>query len=72
MTASVIRAMEEMGILAVEEQRAYRNPLGEMKRERKRLVLNEEQRQAVERINWSYRSPLDILELRIETRSPNR
>ncbi|MEY8389946.1 primosomal protein N' [Lachnospiraceae bacterium] len=51
-TPTVIRAMEEMGMLAVEEKRAYRNPLGEMKQEKKRLVLNREQSQAVERI-WT-------------------
>ncbi len=49
-TAAVIRAMENMGILKVEEKRAYRNPLKEMKQSRKQLVLNDEQRRAVERI----------------------
>ena len=46
--AAVIRAMENMGILRVEEKRAYRSPLREMKQSRKRVVLNEEQRQAVD------------------------
>lgn len=51
-TTSVIRAMEGLGILTVEEKRTYRNPLGDMKKGGKRLVLNEEQKQAVEHI-WS-------------------
>lgn len=49
-TASVVRAMEGLGILKMEEKRAYRNPLGEMKKSGRRLVLNEEQNQAVERV----------------------
>ncbi len=52
MTASVIRKMEEMGILCVEEKRAYRSPLGEMKRGGGRIVLNQEQQRVVERI-WN-------------------
>lgn len=50
MTAAIIRKMEEMGILCVEEKRAYRSPLGEMARSKKRLVLNEGQERVVERI----------------------
>lgn len=51
MTAAVVRAMEEMGILTVEEQRTYRNPLGEMKRSgARRPILNEGQKAAAERI----------------------
>lgn len=50
MTAAVIRTMEEMGILSVQSSRAYRNPLGEMKREEKRLILNENQQRIVEHI----------------------
>ncbi len=49
-TASVVRAMEGLGILTVEEKRTYRNPLGEMKKSGRRLVLNAEQNQAVEQI----------------------
>lgn len=54
MTAAVIRVMEEMGILIVEEKRAYRSPLGEMKYGGKKLVLNEGQQKAVERIWKDY------------------
>ena len=54
MTAAVIRAMEELGILTVEEKRAYRNPLGEMKQEKKQIKLSQEQNQAVEKIWTDY------------------
>lgn len=49
-TAAVIRAMEELGILKVETSRSYRNPLKSMKQEEKRIVLNTEQSGVVERI----------------------
>ena len=49
-TASVIRAMEGLGILTVEEKRAYRSPLGEMKQGGGRVVLNEGQREVVARV----------------------
>ncbi len=54
MTAAVIRTMEELGILTVEEKRAYRNPLGEMKQEKKQIKLSQEQNQAVEKIWTDY------------------
>lgn len=49
-TATVIRAMEELGILEVEVSRSFRNPLGDMKKEEKRVALNAEQSGVVERI----------------------
>lgn len=49
-TAPVIKAMEELGILKVEVSRSYRNPLGEMKQEEKRVVLSQEQEKIVEQI----------------------
>ena len=49
-TSQVIRKMQEMGILVIEEKRAYRNPYGEMKREKKRLTLNEMQQKIVDDI----------------------
>ncbi|MCI9136843.1 MAG: primosomal protein N' [Lachnospiraceae bacterium] len=49
-TASVIRAMEELGILGVEEKRTYRSPFGDLKREESRLILNDGQQQIVEQI----------------------
>ena len=50
MTAAVVRVMEELGILTVEEQRTYRSPLGEMKRGGAKPKLNEGQKAAAERI----------------------
>lgn len=50
MTAAIIRKMEEMEILCVEEKRAYRSPLGEMARSKKHLALNEGQERVVQRI----------------------
>lgn len=50
MTAAVVRTMEEMGILQVKEERAYRTPLGNLTREKKRLTLNEEQQKIVDHI----------------------
>ncbi len=50
MTAAVIRKMEEMEILCIEEKRAYRSPLGEMKQDGGRIVLNHQQQRVVERI----------------------
>lgn len=49
-TAAVIRAMEEMGILRIEVSRSYRSPLENMKQEAKRIVLNEEQQAVVNRV----------------------
>ncbi len=49
-TATVIRAMEEMGVLIVEEKRAYRSPFGEMTQGGGRVVLNERQREVAARV----------------------
>ncbi len=49
-TAAVIRALEEMGILTVEEKRAYRSPLGKMEQGKDRVELNEGQREAAARV----------------------
>lgn len=53
-TASVINIMEEMRVVAVTEKRAYRNPLGEMKQCEKKLVLNREQQDIVERFWYDF------------------
>ena len=42
--------MAELGIIQVEVSRSYRNPLGEMKQEEKRIALNKEQSRVVEKI----------------------
>ena len=50
-TASVVKAMKEMGILSVEERRLYRSPFGEeLPKEKKRIVLNPKQQEVVEEI----------------------
>lgn len=49
-TASVIRAMEELGILKVEISRSYRNPLSHMEQGGRKIQLNEAQQRIVERI----------------------
>ncbi len=50
-TASVVRAMKELGILYVEEKRKYRSPFGEaFKQEKKRQILNQGQQEAVDQI----------------------
>lgn len=50
MTASVIRAMGELGILHVEEKRMYRNPFEGMKKENRAIKLNEQQQEITDRI----------------------
>lgn len=50
-TASVVRAMKELGVLCVEEKRKYRSPFGEgFKQEKKRQILNQGQQEAVDQI----------------------
>lgn len=49
-TASVVRALEEKMILKVERYRNYRNPLKNMKQERKDISLNPQQQQIVDDI----------------------
>lgn len=46
-TASVIRALQERGILNIEHIRSYRNPLDRMKKQEKQVALNETQRAIV-------------------------
>lgn len=49
-TASVIRTLEEQGILTVERQRAYRNPVRQMESSGHTVSLNREQQNAVDSI----------------------
>ncbi|MCC8141801.1 MAG: primosomal protein N' [Lachnospiraceae bacterium] len=49
-TAAVIRAMEELGIVRVEHVRAWRNPLDRMKKQGKTVSLNDKQRAIVDDI----------------------
>ncbi|MEG0961256.1 MAG: primosomal protein N' [Lachnospiraceae bacterium] len=54
MSAAVIRGMEEKGIVTVVSSRTYRNPLGEMKQDSTRLVLNEAQQSIVNRVEQDF------------------
>lgn len=47
-TLPVIRTMEEMGILALEEERVFRNPVRERELEEQEFTFNEEQNNAIE------------------------
>ena len=49
-TAQVLRAMEQKNILTIDAKRQYRNPYEDHNDEDKIVQLNEEQRQAVDRI----------------------
>lgn len=51
---SVIRAMEEQGVVRVIRETQYRNPVGQYGRNGNRVELNEEQRRAVGRILTDY------------------
>ncbi len=49
-TSSVIKAMEEQGVIETQVETVYRNPLKEMKREDSRVTLNDEQQSIVDHI----------------------
>ena len=53
-TASVIRALQERGILYVEHLRTYRNPLDRMKKQEKQVQLNPVQKSVVQDICQRY------------------
>lgn len=47
-TAAVIKALEEMGLLTIKRQQQWRNPVGELPQEEKRIVLNQNQQEIVD------------------------
>ncbi len=51
---SVIRALEEQGVLKVETQQSFRNPMEYQMKERESVVLSGEQRAAVDRFAEDY------------------
>lgn len=53
-TLSVIRALEEQGVAALESERVYRNPVKHCGQVQKQIVFTEEQRHAVERFWKDY------------------
>ena len=54
-TASVIRSLEEQGVLETEMKEIFRNPVKYRKTERKNISCTEEQRRAIERFRKDYR-----------------
>lgn len=53
-TAAVIRALGEQGVLEVKSQESFRNPVSYEKRESREVPLNEEQRRAAETFRSDY------------------
>lgn len=53
-TSSVIRALEEQNVLAVETEQIFRNPVHDVKRNRKEIVLTDEQRKAADTFQKDY------------------
>lgn len=49
---SVVRALEEQGVLRIESKQVYRNPVGNQSEEEKEIVFTKEQDEAVFRV-WS-------------------
>lgn len=55
-SGSVIRAMEEAGVLKVIRETAYRNPIGHLARKEYALTLNEEQQHVVDAVFADYKA----------------
>ena len=56
MTAEVIRALQDQGVLAVESQEEFRNPVKPGEREGKEITYTREQQQAIETFQQDYES----------------
>lgn len=54
-TLNVIRALEEQGVLALEEEQVYRNPVKEKEQKRREIVFTEEQQNVISRFRQDYR-----------------
>ena len=54
-TLNVIRALEEQGVLALEEEQVYRNPVKETEQKRREIVFTEEQQNVIGRFRQDYR-----------------
>lgn len=54
-TLSVVRAMEEQGVLALESEQVFRNPIKQRTLSEKNIIFNEEQRHAIETFWEDYR-----------------
>ncbi len=55
-TASVLRAMEEQGVIRIRAQECYRNPVGPLAKEGYDIVLNEEQQAIVDAIDQDFQA----------------
>ena len=53
-TASVIRALEEQNVLAVEEEQVYRNPVKQTEKQGRNIIFTEEQRNVTSRFRQDY------------------
>lgn len=56
MTSAVLRAMEEQGIIRIVSEDHYRNPVGHLKKEAYRIVLNEEQQAVADAIDADFQA----------------
>ena len=57
-TLPVIRALEEQGVLEIEEEQVYRNPVKKTEQTGKKIVFTEEQMSAVRRFRQDYEKGL--------------
>lgn len=57
-TLSVVRALEEQGILALEEERVFRNPVRERDLEEKKITFTIEQKNAIETFWQDYKTEM--------------
>ena len=53
-TLSVIRALEEQGVLEIREEQVYRNPVKQAARSGKKIIFTEEQTSAIRRFRQDY------------------
>ncbi len=53
-TLTVVRALEEQGVLALESEQVYRNPIQNREQQEKEIVYTEEQQNAIERFWGDY------------------
>ena len=57
-TLPVIRALEEQGVLALEEEQVYRNPVKKTERTEMKIIFTEEQTSAIRRFRQDYETGL--------------
>lgn len=57
-TMTVIRALEEQGVLSVESEQVFRTPLKQQEQQNQNIVYTSEQKQAIERFRTDYEQGL--------------